>query len=163
MLSNLLVLAIILFFGTAFAYFVFISAREWSTLNYLTHYGELADARITNLSIDNSGRGSMYFVEYRYFDGGMYHNGKQQISKKHYQQFQQQDYVTVRFAQTQRHWSRLGKSDFDATCRNDMSLIAIIGCFLFLPFTLLWVISYFGTNWYLVGKPFPKKKKRSDI
>jgi len=158
MLSSLVIVAVILYFGAAFAYATFISAREWSTLRYLSHYGELVDAKITDLIADKSGRGTSYYIEYEYFDGGNFHHGKQLISRKHYKQFQHQDYVTVRFALTKPNWSRLGKSDFDNTARNMYSYAAFAGCLFFPPFILLWVVSLISTYRYLSARRGEKKK-----
>lgn len=77
MFGNLVIVAVILYFGAALAYMTFISAREWSTHRYLSQYGELTDAKNTNLIADKSGRGTNYYIEYSYFDGGNFHDGKQ--------------------------------------------------------------------------------------
>ena len=162
---NLFTLGVVIFIlilalGSVLGYAAIISAREWSTLFYLNQYGEPTEATVTKLIADNNGRGTNYSVEYRYFDGGNFHTGKQLISRKHYKQFQQQDHVTVRFSLTKPNWSRLGKSDFDNSARNLYSYVAFAGCIIFAPFIFLWIISLVGTRWYLSGQINAGKKKR---
>jgi hypothetical protein len=162
MLGNLLVLAVIGFFGLAFAAFTFYSAREWSTLYYLSRYGELNDAEITNLTIDKSGRGENFFAEYHYYVGDMLYDGKQQISRKHYKEFQQQNLVTIRNAPTRPSWSRLAGSDFDNTYRNFSSYAAFAGILLCPPLIIFWVVSFVGTYLYLASTTITKKKKHPE-
>jgi hypothetical protein len=156
----LLVLAVIGFFGLALAAFTFYCAREWSTLYYLNHYGELNDAEITNLIVDKSGRGENYFIEYHYYVSDMLYDGKQQISRKHYKQFQQQNLVTIQNASTRPHWSRLAASDFDNTYRNFSSYAAFAGCLVCPPLIILWGVTLVGTYIYILFGFKGKKKKR---
>jgi len=158
--TNLVIIAVILCFGAALAYMIFISAREWSTLRYLSEHGELTDATVTKLIKDTSGRGTRYYIKCIYCAGGNYYKAKQLISYKHYEQFQQQDSVTIRIVLAKPNWSRLGKSDFDNTARNTYSLAAIVGCMVFPPFILLWVVSLLGTYWYISMVSTEKKMKR---
>ena len=127
MTANLLVLIVIAIFVLSVGVYVFLSAREWSTLRYLSEHGELTDATVTKLIKDTSGRGTSYYIKYIYCAGGNYYKAQQLISYKHYEQFQQQDSVTIRIVLAKPNWSRLGKSDFDNTARNTYSLAAIVG------------------------------------
>lgn len=160
--TNLIAICVFSLFGIVLAYSTFSSAREWSTLYYLRRNGQLIDAKIKKLGTHNTGGGLLYFIEYEYDVESILYKSKQRISWKHYHQFQQQDYVTVRFAPTRRHWSRLAKSDFDNTYRNLSSYAAFMGCVLFAPFIVVWGASLIGTYWYLTGMPTKEKKKRSE-
>ena len=160
MLGNLLVLAVIGFFGLALAAFTFYSAREWSTLYYLSRYGELNDAEITNLTVDTKSRGDNCFIEYHYYVGDMLYDGKQQINRKHYKEFQQQNLVTIRHVTKRPSWSRLAGNDFDNTYRNFSSYAAFAGVLLCPPLIILWGAVLVGTYMYLLSGTSDKKKKR---
>jgi hypothetical protein len=160
MIANLFVLGVIAFFGLGLAVFVVFSAREWSALYYLSRNGELTDATIKNLFVENN-KGTNGFISYQYYVGDAILDGKQQISRKHYKQFQERDYITIRFAPSKPSWSRLADDDFDNTYRNFSSYAAFAACLLFPPFIALWIATLIGTYVYLLFGLTGKKKKRS--
>jgi hypothetical protein len=162
MVGDLLILAVIGFFGLALAAFVFVCAREWSVLYYLSRYGELNDAEIINLTVNTKSRAENYFIEYHYYVGDMLYDGKQQIGRKHYKQFQQQNLVAIYYAPVRPSWSRLAGSNFDNTYRNFSSYVAFAGFLVCPPLIILWGVTLVGTYLYLVFGMDAKKKKHPE-
>jgi len=138
-------------FCLVFLYAVYLSAREWSLTNWLTHSGILVEGEVIKRYVQSGGKAGRFLVVYRFHvresdNREVTYTREQQISWGHYFQLTEGTSVTISYLPDSPGISRLAGSDIDNTTRTNSTVIAVIVMITSPLLILLWIAVYFGTR-----------------